>query len=152
MQFLYDIAHQIHIMASSCPIVPDGACHPLVNGLMDNGYRKHSPFTFKNILVFQHNPIPVETVYNNIFIRFLIIITYNRHCVPIHFNALVKQTHFRRGHAIRIIVIRLDFMYRNRNYIINRAFMLLHLFPPIPYICFLSYQWPSAAACSAQTP
>ena len=110
VKLLYNIAHQIHVMAASCPVMADGAGHSLVDGLIDHRDWEHSMFSLINIFVFCDHPVAVESVYDNIFILSLYIIADNRHGITVCFDALIEQLHFRRSHSVGVVCIGLDLL------------------------------------------
>lgn len=71
VQFFDDITLQIHIVGSLCPIVPDGACHPVGQGLVNDCDRHHVLLAFINIGIFLHHAPTVEAVNNRVDILFL---------------------------------------------------------------------------------
>ena len=52
MQLADDVAHQVDIVRASGPVMPDRACHPAVDGLIDDRYRQFAAFPFVNCLLY----------------------------------------------------------------------------------------------------
>ena len=152
MKLLHDITHQIHTVVSPRPVVTDGACHPLVNGLINHRNRKPSVFPVVNILIFKHNTVTVEAVHNNIDIILPAVIAHDRHCVPVRLDAFIQKPHLRRRHGVRVIGIWLYLVNRNGNHIVNRAFICHSPSPPHSCTCAGSHQCVFAAPCSFRSP
>ncbi len=152
MQFPDNIAHQIHIMASSCPVMTDGTGHPLVQGLVNDRHRQHPVLPLIDIRMLRHHPVPVKSVYDHIHILRLGIIADHRHGIAVRLDAFIKQFHLRRRHRIGIVSIGPDLFQRNRDHIVNGTFILHIPYPPDFCIFHGSDLLSSAAGGSCQTP
>ena len=145
MQFLDDIAHQIHVVGTTGSIVADGAGHPVVQGLVDDADWQHSVLPRIDVWVIQHNAVTVKSVYQDVFVPLLIIIADNRHRVAILFDAVIQQLELRRGNGVGIVCIWLDLFHRNCGHVIHGASKPHFESPPV---CIL----PSARLSAVSVP
>ena len=152
MKLFHNIAHQVHIVASSGAVMTDGARHPFIDRLVDHGYWEQPLLSLIDIRMVQHGAVTVKSVHDNILVVLFIIITDNRHGITVCFDAFIKQRHLRRRHRIGIIRIGFYLSYRNRNHLISRAFILHSSCPPHFCIFFVFHPYISAAVWSCRIP
>src|SRR5699024_10155976 len=152
MQFFDDVAHQIHVMISPCPVMSDGTGHPLIQGFLDHGDGQHSLLPLVDIPVFQHDPVPMKSIHDDINIFFFVVIADDGHSVTVGLDAVVEEAHFRRRHGVGVIGVGFDLFHRHGDYVIDGTFKLHNSSPRYFHIFSVWRRSVVAAPWSCQSP
>ena len=136
MQFADNIAHQIHVMGTACPVMPDRACHAVVHRFVDDAHGQQSVLAGISIRMLQHDTVPVKSIHDDVEILFPVMITDNGHGVAVFFDTVIEEFHFRRCYCVGIVCIWHDFFNRDSDYIIYGTSERHFLHPP--FCTFLS--------------
>ena len=104
----------------------NGGSHAVIKRFINNRNREHTAFTIINIFMFQHHTVSVKAVYDDILVCRFIIVTDNRHGVPILLDTVVQQFHLGRCNSIGVIGIGVYFFNGNGDNTVHRAFVSHH--------------------------
>ena len=110
VQIGHDVAHEVHAVRAARPVVPDGAGHAAVDGLVDHRDGQQTALAFADVGVLEHDAVAMEAVHDNVLIGFLVMVAHDGHRVAVLLDAVVEQLKLRRGDGVRIVGVRLHLL------------------------------------------